>query len=197
MTKTGTVKLNNKLTLTAFFLSVVLATSKKLKFSMQAGTPLLLISTTLSALPEDVEQPIEFSYDTSEMNMNSGLLALNGSPSEPAVITQGTFRISGIEIIIERNSENINTIESQGLPATFYQVIDAEQPPIEASGKHIFYNRLTGVLDITGDAWLVQGGTRIEAYHFTYDINKRTVRADRSPEGDQVRMVLPPTIESD
>jgi lipopolysaccharide export system protein LptA len=147
------------------------------------------------ALPEDAQQPIEMDWSDSEISLDDGLMILYGTAAEPATIRQGSMQISGSEIRIERSGEVVTRVTTTGTPARFQQQLEADQDPLTASGLTIVFNNDLQTLTIDERVEVMHAGTRTEAHHFEYDFATRRFRSSRDPDGEPVRMLVPPAAQ--
>jgi len=148
----------------------------------------LLTSTSL-ALPEDINQDMITSCPArSESFLDQGLEICRGTSNEPAEINQGSLKLSGLEIRIEREQGNISTITVSGSPAAFQQQPEIEQAVVYASGSSITFNNENQMIIIQGSAAFSQEGTiDTTAERIEYDI------ANRKLDATQMNMIIPAT----
>jgi len=151
--------------------------------------PSLLISNISLALPGDIEQDMITTCPArSESFLDQGLEICRGTSDEPAQISQGSLKLSGLEFRIEREQGFIRMITATGSPATFQQQPELDQAIAYASGATIIFNNETQVIIIQGDAAFSQEGTiDTTAERIEYDI------ANRKLDATQMNMVIPAT----
>jgi len=151
--------------------------------------PSLLISNISLALPGDLEQDMITTCPArSESFLDQGLEICRGTSDEPAQISQGSLKLSGLEFRIEREQGFIRMITATGSPATFQQQPELDQAIAYASGATIIFNNETQVIIIQGDATFSQEGTiDTTAERIEYDI------ANRKLDATQMNMVIPAT----
>ncbi|MGA1741220.1 MAG: LptA/OstA family protein [Pseudohongiellaceae bacterium] len=151
--------------------------------------PSLLISNISLALPGDLEQDMITTCPArSESFLDQGLEICRGTSDEPAQISQGSLKLSGLEFRIEREQGFIRMITATGSPATFQQQPELDQAIAYASGATIIFNNETQVIIIQGDAAFSQEGTiDTTAERIEYDI------ANRKLDATQMNMVIPAT----
>ena len=151
--------------------------------------PSLLISNISLALPGDLEQDMITTCPArSESFLDQGLEICRGTSDEPAQISQGSLKLSGLEFRIEREQGFIRMITATGSPATFQQQPELDQAIAYASGATIIFNNETQVIIIQGDAAFSQEGTiNTTAERIEYDI------ANRKLDATQMNMVIPAT----
>jgi len=151
--------------------------------------PSLLISNISLALPGDLEQDMITTCPArSESFLDQGLEICRGTSDDPAQISQGSLKLSGLEFRIEREQGFIRMITATGSPATFQQQPELDQAIAYASGATIIFNNETQVIIIQGDAAFSQEGTiDTTAERIEYDI------ANRKLDATQMNMVIPAT----
>ncbi len=148
-----------------------------------------LLGTSVFALPEDINQDMITSCPArSESFLDQGLEICRGTSNQPAEINQGSLKLSGLEIRIEREQGNISTITVSGSPAAFQQQPEMEQAIVYASGSNIVFNNENQMIIIQGSAAFSQEGTiDTTAERIEYDI------ANRKLDATQMNMVIPAT----
>lgn len=152
----------------------------------------VLAATRVLALPEDAEKPLEVAAGDAELYLDQGLTVINGTDAEPAVITKGTMKISGTEIRIENSDDSIAKVTATGNPARYEQQIKIDQAPIQVSGLTLIFDNLAQTLVIDEQAELIQAGINTTGHHIDYDLATNRVRVTMDPDGEQIRMVIPP-----
>lgn len=148
-----------------------------------------LPATPSLALPDDLNQDMITSCPArSESFLDQGLEICRGTTNEPAEINQGSLKLSGLEIRIEREQGNISTITVSGSPAEFQQQPEIDQAIVYASGSSIILNNESQMITIQGNAAFSQEGTiDTTAERIEYDI------ANRKLDATQMNMVIPAT----
>ena len=145
---------------------------------------------TATALPTDKEQPINVSANKARKNGNQGTTTYLGN----VIITQGSVRITGEEIIIYDNKGAVSKIIATGTPAEFRQRPQVNEPETIATGSTIEYDINQEMLSIEGNARLNQGGDTTTSNKITYDINSSIVNA--GDDNGRVNMTLTPSNSS-
>lgn len=151
-----------------------------------------LIPAAAGALPDDREQPIDIDASSSETLLDEGLTIYYGSSEEPAVITQGSMRITGEEITVKRVDGAVAVVTVTGSPARFEQQPEIDEAVIHGSGRTVTYDRAAQLLSIEEDARLVQGGNTLAGYHVEYDMEAKRVNARSRDDGDRINMSIQP-----
>ena len=148
---------------------------------------LLFVPAVLRALPDDLNQDLLTSCPAlSESYLDQGLEICRGTADEPAQISQGSLRLSGLEITIERVQGVIQQVTATGEPASFQQQPEVDQAIVYANGERIVFNNGNQTITIEGDASFSQQGTiDTTAARIDYDI------ANRKLDATQMNMVIP------
>jgi lipopolysaccharide export system protein LptA len=152
----------------------------------------LLWSSAAMALPEDASQPIDVDAESYEGLLDEGLSIFHGTAENPATITQGTMVISGTEIRIERHEGVLQKVTATGTPARYQQQPAADQELVHASGLSLVFDNAAQLLTIDEQAELIQAGDTFNSHHIEYDMQARRVNASGSPDGERVRLTIPP-----
>lgn len=146
------------------------------------------------ALPDDREQELTMDATRSETYFDEERTVLFGHPRQPALITQGSLQISGLEVTIEEQDGELLRITATGnagTPARFQQQPEADQPIVYANGRIIVYDSVAGLLTIDVAAELERAGSKLNSHHVEYDLNANTVKASAEAEG-QLKLIIPP-----
>ncbi|MDT8398262.1 MAG: lipopolysaccharide transport periplasmic protein LptA [Pseudomonadales bacterium] len=144
------------------------------------------------ALPDDKNQDIIVNANSSEVFLDEGKVIYRGLPQQPAVVTQGSRKISGLEIIVERSEGEIRRITVSGTPAHFQQQPEIDKGIIYAEGETILYEEDKQLLTVNESARLIQEGNTLSGYRIEYNFEAKTARAMSRNSEEQVNMVIPP-----
>lgn len=145
-------------------------------------------------LPEDREQEFVIDFSRSETFLDRGLTLFYGTPAQPAVATQGSLRIEGQEIRVERDGEELLMITAFGNPARFQQQPAADQAVVHASGRSIVFDNRARFLTVDDEATLSQEGTgSLSGQHIEYELDAGKFSADNGNGEGQVQMRIPPS----
>src|SRR5690554_5809344 len=140
---------------------------------------LCLLPALASGLPEDREQEFVIDFSRSETFLEQGLTLFYGTPGQPAVATQGSLRIEGQEIRVEREGEELLRVTAFGNPARFQQQPAADQAVVYASGRSIVFDHRARFLTADDEATLSQAGTgSLSGQHIEYDLDAGKFSAD-------------------
>lgn len=147
----------------------------------------------ISALPDDREQPVEIDADSNEFLMEEGTAIYYGSESEPATITQGSLKISGLKIVFEQDEAgNPSSMTATGNPARLQQQPEVNGSIVHASGDTIHYEHASQVVTLEGNAELRQDTSLLQGDFVEYDMLNKRSRATARNEGGRINMTIQP-----
>jgi lipopolysaccharide export system protein LptA len=144
------------------------------------------------ALPEDIEQGILIDYNNSEFLLDEGKQILYGSVDEPAVVTQGTLKISGQIIIIERPNGEIKKVTVTGTPARYQQQPAIDQGLAIAEGATITLDYETQQMTAIDNVTFTQDGNIWSGCQVDYYIESKRVITPPCENGEQASLFIPP-----
>lgn len=151
----------------------------------------LLAPLAVWALPDDRDQEVVVDASSSELLLDQEMIIYRGEEDDPAVITQGSMRIAGLEIVIERRGGEPGKVTVKGNPAHFQQQPEKDKSLIHASGSTIIYDNDAQMVTVEGSARFIHEGNTLSSNYIEYDIDARRARAE-SREGEKVNMVITP-----
>jgi len=147
------------------------------------------------AIPSDRQQPITLVADRATFNERSGVTTYTGN----VIIEQGTMKLQANSIVANLNSKKeISTITANGSPARFQQKVDTNKGLAKGQAQKIVYNADTGIITLTGNAFLEQDGASIRGNTLRYSMNKGDIEAVGTPNktgssSGRVQIVIPPS----
>ena len=144
----------------------------------------IVFSTLVSALPEDVNQPIEIEADSVIVDEISGFNEFLGD----AEVRQGSLLITAELIQVQTNSEGVETMIAKGTiekPAKYTQSQENQARFIEATADLITYDVNEGMVFLEGNAYLIQGFDSFSGDSLNYDINNDKVIVKGSEDGTE------------
>lgn len=152
-------------------------------------------SAAALAIPSDRNQPISLVADRATYNEKSGVTTYSGN----VIIEQGTMRLQANSIVANLNSQKqISSITATGGPARFQQQIDVNKGLAKGQAQKILYNAQTGIITLSGNAFLQQDGASIRGNTLKYSMNKGDVEATGTPNNTgsssgRVQIIIPPS----
>ncbi len=166
-------------------------------FLRQAILTALLGVTSVAALalPSDRNQPISLVADRATYNEKTGITTYTGN----VIIEQGTMKLQANSIVAQLNkSRQISTITATGKPAKFQQQLDTNKGLARGEAQKIVYNAETGIITLSGGAYLYQNGASIRGNTLRYSMNKGDIEAVGSSNSTgsstgRVQIIIPPS----
>ena len=159
------------------------------------ATGIALTAVTAMALPSDRNQPLSLVADRATFNDKTGITTYTGN----VVITQGTMKLQADSIVANLDAQReLSMITANGSPARFQQQIDAKKGLAKGQAQKIVYNASTGIISLTGNAFLEQNGASIRGASLKYSMNKGDIEATGSganTSSGRVEIIIPPTAK--
>ncbi|WP_343596355.1 lipopolysaccharide transport periplasmic protein LptA [Acinetobacter sp.] len=153
------------------------------------------------ALPSDRNQPVSLVADRATYNDKTGYTTYSGN----VIIEQGTMKLQADTVTAQLNSNRqISTVTALGRPARFQQKTDQSKGLAKGEGQKIVYNADTGIITLTGNAFVNQDGASVRGATLRYSMNKGDIEAigsssngsatSTSPSQNhgRVQIVIPP-----
>ena len=134
-----------------------------------------MLPTTVHALPEDSEQPIEIRADQARSEPD-GTSVLTGAVQ----IDQGTLSLAAERVTVATRDERVHRIVAEGAsetPVRFRQQIQVDEPFANGHANHIDYAVAEQHLALKGDAFLSVGDREFEGDLITWNIEDGRVDA--------------------
>jgi len=150
----------------------------------------VFVSTSVSALKEDITKPVHIDADSVLFNKSEGFAVYEGNVS----ITQGTLEIRAHKIEIKAPNNNIELIEAKGSPVTIQQKMD-DGKVAKGSARHIRYQVENKRILMDGNAELSQNNDKFTSNHIEYSIRSGELKAGnkKSPGKTRVRAIFFPS----
>ncbi|KAA8734683.1 lipopolysaccharide transport periplasmic protein LptA [Acinetobacter qingfengensis] len=151
----------------------------------------LSLSSQIYAIPSDRNQPITLEADRATFNEKTGVTTYTGN----VVIQQGTLKVQAASIVAHLNANNkIQSVVAQGSPAKFQQQLDTKGGIARGEGRNINYNAETGIIKLSGNAFLTQNGATFRGENLTYSMSKGDIEANGGNKG-RIQIVIPPSAQ--
>jgi lipopolysaccharide export system protein LptA len=148
---------------------------------------LLIFNAPVFALSSDKDQPIDLTADSADMSDGKGTSTYIGNVD----IRQGSLRIQGDKVTVYHQVRDPQRFVAVG-SVRFQQTADDGQL-IKGKANKVEYDMDSEYMQMTGNAWLDQGGDMMESDRITYDRVKSVVKGGSAAQGKQrVRMRLMP-----
>lgn len=150
-------------------------------------------SMAVLALPSDRNQPLSLVADRATFNEKTGITTYTGN----VIISQGTMRLQADSIVANLDAQReLSLITASGQPARFQQQLDANKGLAKGQAQKIIYNAATGILSLSGNAFLEQNGASIRGASLKYSMNKGDIEATGSganSKSGRVEIIIPPS----
>jgi lipopolysaccharide export system protein LptA len=160
----------------------------RLVCALLLSSTLVSVSFSALALPSDRSQTIKLEADLATYNEKTGVSSYSGN----VIIQQGTIKIQADSIVTASNKKNeIQKVTAKGKPARFQQQISAEKGLARGEGQTIVYNADTGLITLSGNAYLTQNGNTVRSDTLTYSLNAGDVEARGNSER-RVQFIIQP-----
>lgn len=174
-----------------FLLSEVNMYQNKSLLKVVLMSAMVTVASSVFAIPSDRNQQITLSADRATYNDKTGVTTYSGN----VVIQQGTMKLQADSIVAQLNAQReIKTITATGRPAKFQQQIHVEKGIAQGQAQKIVYQADTGIITLSGGAYLNQDGAIMRAETLRYSMNKGDVEAQGSKSG-RVQLVIPPSSQ--
>jgi len=165
-----------------------------------------LSTPIVSALPSDMDQPIEIEANFAELDDEKGVTTYLGD----VIVTQGSIRMTGdsLKVLLEEDRQ-IKEAFLEGTPATFRQTPKIGEEDVEGEAKIIEYYKDKQMVYLIEAAKVTQGKRLTQGHRMNYDIDRNivTVRSSRAgmvrrnqvnkQKAQRVKIILPPKEDED
>lgn len=159
----------------------------KLRFCLLA---LILISSSVAALPDDSQQAILISSNSAIKDDKLGITIYQGDVD----ISQGSLNIKADKVTIYSAAEEVTRITAEGKPASFKQQPEITKGFVVAKANKIEYVISKKLITLTEDASIDQEGSSISSNVINYDLEASRIEAagEKGKDGDtRVNVVIP------
>lgn len=155
----------------------------------------LLFTHSAQALPDDENQPVFIDANDGHL-LRDGISTLYGSPDEPVVVTQGSMKMTALEVTIEMIDGEIHTANATGGPAEFQHQPEIDQAIVYARGQNMDFDITAQFLNVDGEAEFIRDLESTKAAHIDYNLKTEIVNANSATDSsEQVRIILMPKTE--
>lgn len=138
-----------------------------------------------SALPEDRKLPLDINADWSEFSGGTPTGIYRGN----VVLTQGNLKITADEAIFQLKDGELEYIIATGNPVTIRDLPQANEGWVIGEGGSLSYYPKRQVLELEKNAKIQQNKDTVSANKIIYNLNTRTINAERSPK-DRVHFTI-------
>lgn len=152
---------------------------------------LLAGSTSVSvwALPSDRQQPVEITANSARFDERAGEAVYKGN----VIVRQGTLEVKGdlLTLNVDANG-SLTQARTQGGPARFQQVVDANKGPVRGEAREILFDNRDGTVTLLGNAILRQDNASFSGPRIVYSTARQQIEASGS-DSQRVQLVFPPS----
>ncbi|TVO70861.1 MAG: lipopolysaccharide transport periplasmic protein LptA [Sedimenticola selenatireducens] len=148
---------------------------------------LLALPSLASALQSDKDQPINVEADSVEIDDRQGISIYKGNVE----LTQGSIILKADKVTVTQQANQTDRIEALGNPVTFKQDTESGKGAIKGRAKKTEYFANSELINMTGDAVLIQGKDTFKSDKIIYDRARAVVKAGASAKGkERVRVTI-------
>ncbi|QEQ60739.1 lipopolysaccharide transport periplasmic protein LptA [Haemophilus influenzae biotype aegyptius] len=154
---------------------------------------IVLASSSVFALKDDVNQPINIVSDNQSLDMEKSIVTF----TDNVVITQGSIIIKANKVVITRPAEKSGkkeTVEAFGTPVTFHQKLD-NGTPVDGKANKVHYDLGSEFLTLTNNAELKQLDSKINGSVITYDVKKQQLKANGNGKSRVTTVLIPSQLQ--
>jgi len=158
---------------------------------------LLLLSSSLQALPEDRDKPVQVTAQRMEWNNERQVGIYRGEVEA----NQGELRLESETLTLYRGPQGQLTQAlaeaSEGL-AYMRDLPNLDEPEVEAWAETIDYHPAEEKIILTGQARLVQGEDSFRGHRLTYHLTTQDLVAEQAESEDsRIEVILTPKRNGD
>jgi lipopolysaccharide export system protein LptA len=128
------------------------------------------LACNVAALPEDRQQTIVIDNSDGDAEFTGEDVTLHGTVDKPARVTQGTMQISGIEIHLDKQNGEVQSITASGNPARFQQQPAADEAIVHVSGQNMKLDNARQIVTVDTNAEYRKGEDSMRAAHLDYNM---------------------------
>ena len=160
------------------------------RFPLSLFLPLLLLcTTTVQALPEDKDAPVEIEADSGELDQASNRTIYRGNVK----ITQGSMELLADKVVIRYQGSKPHEIIATGRPARFRQLPARNKEWIKGKGRKIVYRIHSDEVVLSGKAELLQAQDSFRSDRIVYDRRAGRLKAGAAAGGkSRVKVIVHP-----
>lgn len=152
---------------------------------------LLLLSQTIAALPEDREKPAQLKANTADLNQQSH----RGEYSGKVKFDQGTTHLRATKAITQGDKQNklisAFAFGDKNKQAHYWEKTSVDKPILHAYADEIRYYAARHLIELKGNARVIQGEDSCTAVNISYDTVKQHVIAKSTGKNRTVIIIHP------
>ncbi|WII92357.1 lipopolysaccharide transport periplasmic protein LptA [Kingella negevensis] len=154
-----------------------------------------LISGSLNAmaLESDRQQPIQIEADQGSLDQKNQVTVFTGN----VIAKQGTLNMRANNVRVSQDQSGNQTIDAQGNPAYFRQMLDNNKGIAEGWGNRMEYQSQTNVVKLIGNAKIQRGGDMAQGEAISYNTKTEVYtvlggNATGNKNGRRVTVIIQP-----
>ena len=160
-----------------------------MNLNKMAGLCLLLISTAVSGLENDSEQPIYIDSDHAVYDEKAQISTYTGNVHA----VQGSIKIDGDQLVVYMKDGDIEHLVSTGKPSKFRQLPAVGKEEMFGEGLVNKFYPEKNLLIFEQNASVWQGEAKQSSEHIEYDTKNSLLKAgEPSSDGQRVHSVIKP-----
>ena len=150
----------------------------------------LLPAAPAGALESDQQQPLYLEADNAELDEAKRLSLYTGN----VIVRQGSLEIHADQVQIHHlEDKRPELIIATGQPATYQQLVEGEEQPVEAQARRMEYQATKEEITLIDEAVVFQGTDTFRSDRILYDRRNAKVKAGASALGkERVRIHITP-----
>jgi lipopolysaccharide export system protein LptA len=135
---------------------------------------------TVTPTTPDEEQPVQVSANSLNAQEKQGISVYKGD----VIVTQGSMTLKGDLITVRHPDSQLQTIKSNGNPASFQRFSQVDQAWLKGRASTIEYNALKKTILLIGKAQVEQPEKHIiKGPKLFYDMANQTLKAQGTEQG--------------
>lgn len=146
------------------------------------------------AAPDPAPVAMNVNSDHGEFDLAAGRAHHWGN----VTFTRGNARIDAADVVLELAGGSLERAVIVGAPARFVQDAEGDKPAATGSARRMTYDSAADLIELDGDARVVQGGDEVTGDLIRYDAKHQRVLAASGAEGSgRVQMTITPKRAKD
>ncbi|MDJ0929267.1 MAG: lipopolysaccharide transport periplasmic protein LptA, partial [Gammaproteobacteria bacterium] len=108
------------------------------------------------------------------------------------LIENSTTRVWSDDAQVAFLNHQVDTATLQGSPARFEQVREEDERITRGRSAVMDYALETGIISMTGDAWVSDGANEVSGPRIAYDVTRDLIKAAGDEDGQVKMRIIPP-----
>jgi lipopolysaccharide export system protein LptA len=140
----------------------------------------IVLAQPVHAVSSDRDQPINFSGDTGDADLQKRGGTLTGN----VIITQGTLSIHADRIVFKQNPDNSLSATAYGNPVALRQKREGYDEYYEGYAQRVEYDGSKDFVELFDHALLKRGQDEIRSNYVSYNVATEVFRAEGRPSAE-------------